>query len=56
MKKIRTLLWITLSLLLSWVCIAAGVPDYYKANYSIANDWENIKKIFIEIEANNQIW
>jgi len=56
MKKIRTLLWITLSLLLSWVCVAAGVPDYYKANYSIANDWENIKKIFIEIEANNQIW
>ena len=36
MKKVRTLLLITLSLLLSWVCVAA-VPDYYKANYSIAN-------------------
>lgn len=56
MKKIRTLLLITLPLLLGISIVnAVPVPDYYKANYSIANDWENIKKIFIEIEANNQI-
>jgi len=39
-----------------WSTFAAGVPDYYRANYTITNDWENVKKIFIEIQANSQIW
>lgn len=37
------------------VCVAV-VPDQYKANYTINDDWENIRRIFVEIEANNGIW
>ena len=36
------------------VCVAV-VPDQYKANYTINDDWENIRRIFVEIEANNGI-
>lgn len=53
-KFIIALATFTISTL--WTVFAAGIPDYYRANYSISSDWENIKKIFIEIEANNQIW
>ena len=37
-----------------WTTFA--IPDYYRANYTISKDWENIKKIFVEIQANSQIW
>lgn len=36
-------------------CIAA-VPNDYKANYTIQNDRNEISRIFVEIEANNDIW
>ena len=55
MKKLKVIFGTILALLVMWSSFAA-VPDYYKANYSIAKDWENIKKIFIEIQANSQIW
>lgn len=45
-----------LAISMLWKAFAAGVPDYYRANYTIVKDWENIKKIFIEIKANSQIW
>lgn len=55
MKKTKFLACLILSLFIVWTAFWA-VPDYYRANYSISKDWENIKKIFVEIEANNQIW
>lgn len=56
MRKTKFIIF-SAALLISMVGTAfANVPDYYKANYSIVKDWGNIKKIFIEIEANNQIW
>lgn len=36
-------------------CIAA-VPNEYKANYGIQNDRNEVSRIFVEIEANNDIW
>ena len=55
MKKTKILT--SLILLISTIGITFwAVPDYYKANYTILNDWWNIKKIFVEIDANNQIW
>ena len=44
-----------LAISMIWTTFAA-VPDYYRANFSIVKDRENIKKIFIEIQANSQIW
>ena len=55
MRKTKIIVFAILAICMVWVSFAS-VPDYYRANYSISNDWENIKKIFIEIEANNQIW
>ncbi len=55
MKKTKLLTTIILALSTIGISLA-NVPEHYKANYLISNDWENIKKIFIEIEANNQIW
>ena len=36
------------------VCTAV-VPEQYMTNYTVQDDWENIRRIFIEIEANNGI-
>lgn len=55
MKKTKLLTCLILLLTTVWTTFWV-VPDYYKANYSISTDWENIKRIFVEIEANNQIW
>ena len=56
MKKTKILTCLVLSLSTTIWIVFWAVPDYYKANYSISSDWENIKKTFVEIEANNQIW
>ena len=48
--------------MLVWLCLIwfsacfAIVPDEYKANNDIQNDRENIQRIFVEIEADNDIW
>ena len=55
MQKQKILACLILLISMVWTVFWA-VPDYYRANYSISADWENIKKIFVEIEANNQIW
>ena len=55
MKKTKLLACLIVLISMVWTTFWV-VPDYYKANYAISNDWENIKKIFVEIEANNQIW
>ena len=55
MKKTKLLTCLILLTSAVWITFWA-VPDYYKANYSISTDWENVKRIFVEIEANNQIW
>ncbi len=55
MKKTKLLTCLIVLISGLWITLWA-VPDYYKANYSISTDWENVKRIFVEIEANNQIW
>lgn len=55
MKKLKTIIWI-LVIIGTMSIASANVPDLYKANYWIASDRENIKKIFVQIEANNDIW
>ena len=55
MKKIyKTLISLSCMILFS-ICFAA-IPDQYLANYTVHDERENIKRIFIEIEANNGIW
>ena len=44
----------TLCLMIFSVCIAA-VPNDYKANYNVQNDWQEISRIFVQIEANSNI-
>lgn len=53
--KLIVLSFISILSILSFVS-AQNVPNIYKANYTIIDDWENIKRIFVQIEAKNQIW
>jgi hypothetical protein len=58
MKKTKIFKLIALSFIsiLSVLSLSfAQVPNVYKANYTIIDDRENIKRIFVQIEANNQI-
>lgn len=53
-KFFKTLVSLSCMIMFS-ICFAA-IPDQYLANYTVHDEWENIKRIFIEIEANNGIW